>query len=394
MKGPPPIPATYFDRPGRSSDSQLAAQKAQVESAGIVTDLLAGLPGPICLLNDDRQIVVVNQAASELLQSIGREADPIGLRVGEAIDCVFAEDGPDGCGTSPACRHCGLGRANRVFGIKPGRYTREVRIRSGEGAVEKALTLSVHLSPLNINGTPLRLCALTDLTAIKRREALENIFFHDVLNTAQAVQGAAELIPVVDDDQEQDALARVVSENARGLVGEIEAQRDLLAAEDGTLNAPLLPVSVSAIAERAAGLYRHSRFGGGRTIAVQAAPDDVVATSSTHLFRCVGNLLKNALEASVVGEVVRISVTVAGDELTIDVHNDAVMPPAVQAQVFQRSFSTKAASGRGIGTYSVRLLVARYLHGTVSFVSAGGKGTTFTIRLPRRPANDQREGEV
>jgi signal transduction histidine kinase len=58
------------------------------------------------------------------------------------------------------------------------------------------------------------------------------------------------------------------------------------------------------------------------------------------------------------------------------------MPADVQLQVFQRSFSTKAASGRGVGSYSVRLLTESYLGGRVSFVSEPGLGTTFTVELP------------
>jgi len=376
-------PLTYFDRPGRGSLDEVREHSTQVLGAGWIREVLEGLPGPTILLNGNRQIVVSNQAASTLLQ-LGGHADPRGLRLGEAIGCVFVKHGPDGCGTAPQCRHCGIGKANRAFGIKPGEYGGEVRLRSGEGPAEQALTLSVHLSPLNINGAPLRLCALSDLTAARRRESLENIFFHDVLNTAQAVQGAAELIPFVDDQGEQNALADIVSENAKALVGEIQTQRDLLAAEDGTLAVPRQPEHPSLIVARVADLYRRSRFGDGRLIEVEAAVgDDLVSTSAVHLSRSVGNLLKNALEASKPGETVRVQVTATAAAVAIAVHNDAVMPEAVQAQVFQRSFSTKARSGRGLGTYSAHLLVGRYLGGTVSFESAPGHGTTFTIRLPR-----------
>jgi hypothetical protein len=61
------------------------------------------------------------------------------------------------------------------------------------------------------------------------------------------------------------------------------------------------------------------------------------------------------------------------------------MPREVQLQIFQRSFSTKADRGRGIGTYSVKLFVERYLKGTVGFVSAEPGGTTFSVTLPRAP---------
>jgi signal transduction histidine kinase len=58
------------------------------------------------------------------------------------------------------------------------------------------------------------------------------------------------------------------------------------------------------------------------------------------------------------------------------VHNETVMPHSVRAHVFQRSFTTKG-SGRGLGTYSIKLLTETYLGGRAWFESAAGQGTTF-----------------
>ena len=96
----------------------------------------------------------------------------------------------------------------------------------------------------------------------------------------------------------------------------------------------------------------------------------------------LGNLLKNALEASSAGETVTVGVMPEDDRVAFWVHNAAHMPRDVQLQVFKRSFSTKG-SGRGIGTYSIRLFVTRYLHGSVDFESSEENGTIFRVRLPK-----------
>ncbi len=62
------------------------------------------------------------------------------------------------------------------------------------------------------------------------------------------------------------------------------------------------------------------------------------------------------------------------------------MPPEIQLQVFNRSFSTNG-TGRGIGTYSIRLLGEKYLGGQVTFDSFDGGGTTFRIHLPAQTPN-------
>ncbi len=64
------------------------------------------------------------------------------------------------------------------------------------------------------------------------------------------------------------------------------------------------------------------------------------------------------------------------------VHNAVVMPKGIQMQVFQRSFSTRAASGRGIGTHSMKLFGECYLGGKVEFTSRKPEGITFTLTLP------------
>jgi CheY-like chemotaxis protein len=56
----------------------------------------------------------------------------------------------------------------------------------------------------------------------------------------------------------------------------------------------------------------------------------------------------------------------------------------VQLQIFQRSFSTKG-SGRGLGTYSIKLLAERYSKGRVSFATSPEEGTVFSAACPNLP---------
>jgi signal transduction histidine kinase len=70
-----------------------------------------------------------------------------------------------------------------------------------------------------------------------------------------------------------------------------------------------------------------------------------------------------------------------GDMLEFFVHNPACIPRDAQLQIFNRSFSTKG-SGRGLGTYSVKLLAERFLNGKARFQSTPLDGTTFFVSLP------------
>ena len=130
-------------------------------------------------------------------------------------------------------------------------------------------------------------------------------------------------------------------------------------------------------------VYRRHQAAKGKKIEIAAdCEHSAFLSDHTLLLRVLGNMLKNALEASSPGEKVTLGARNDGDQVELRVNNPTSMPRDVQLQVFKRSFSTKG-SGRGIGTYSMRLLASRYLGGTVDFTTGEAAGPTFRVRLPR-----------
>ena len=101
----------------------------------------------------------------------------------------------------------------------------------------------------------------------------------------------------------------------------------------------------------------------------------------TILSRVIGNMIKNAIEASDDGDVITAGCKGGGSTVKFSVRNRAFIPKDVQLQLFKRSFSTKGM-GRGLGTYSMLLLTEKYLKGHVSFTSTEAQGTTFTVAVP------------
>jgi signal transduction histidine kinase len=171
-------------------------------------------------------------------------------------------------------------------------------------------------------------------------------------------------------------------EAARTLVSEIRSQRELLAAENNELSVRPSAIHSRLFLDAVASTYRNTPLGRERKIILAPGLCETAFYGDEQLLgRVIGNLVKNALEASPEGGTVTLGCAVKGKEISFWCNNAGVIPRETQLQIFHRSFSTKEP-GRGIGTYSVKLLTERYLKGRVAFASCAGEGTTFTVTYP------------
>jgi signal transduction histidine kinase len=235
-----------------------------------------------------------------------------------------------------------------------------------------------------VDGENYTFFSLLDITDEKRRRWLERIFFHDVMNSVSAVLAAAELVKEAKLG-DKDKMAEIILSAGNRIVEEINTQKDLSAAEAGELTVKTEPVNSVAILKEMVALYENSELAKGKVLEIppDAEPIDFVGDRRL-LFRVLGNMVKNALEASSYGDRITLAVIRAGDTVRFSVNNPAVMPENISLQVFQRSFSTKSGD-RGLGTYSMKLLSERYMKGRVFFSSVEKEGTTFFAEYPLSP---------
>ena len=108
------------------------------------------------------------------------------------------------------------------------------------------------------------------------------------------------------------------------------------------------------------------------------------------LTQALTNLVGNAVQHGAPGTPIRVSARGLADEVTLSVHNEGQPIPAEQqAAIFQEGQrvgerSTADRRHQGLGLYIVDRIVAAH-GGSVSLRSTAAEGTTFTIRLPRKP---------
>lgn len=374
-------PKTYFDDPARSSRQKILQESDLISKEPLVKNILEGFPELAVILDYNRQIVACN---SKAVKGFGKNSldEVLGKRVGEAINCIHSNEmGSDTCGTSKFCAHCGAAQAIKHTKDTGTHAEEECRITSDFKGSEISFDFKVNTSPLKIANENFTLFAVRDISGDKRQQALERIFFHDVLNTASVIRGFADILDDTDEDEFMELL-NSLKESSNQLIDEIQMQRTLRYAEDGKLEIDLEDISVSALLKKVHSLYTNHPLAEGKKVTLIPFENNLMLkTDQILLLRSLGNIVKNALEASKDGDEIRVWAEDGESSIIFRVQNPGVIPDDVQHQIFKRSFSTKFGKGRGIGTYSVKLLVEQYLKGKVSFVSNEIENTIFSISL-------------
>jgi signal transduction histidine kinase len=381
---PSDVPETYFAPAGRDKPEDFNRKVQAVRNSPLLSASLNAMPGMVMILNTNRQIVAANQAMLRVLQVA--EHDVLEKRPGEVVGCVRPQEGPDGCGTSLHCATCGAVSAILESQTQNTQVLRECRILTTGDSGLGAMDLRVAATPIDVEGERFIVVAVEDISQPKRMDVLQRVFFHDVLNTAGCILGCTDhLAKEGDADNETCGLLTHLGEQ---LIEEINAQRDLVLAESGDLDVQADMLITKQVLDDLLKQYVKNPLAAERQIELGEVWSGIIWTDQRLLMRILRNMLKNGLEAISPGQAVKIECFDRGDDVVFAVHNPGVMSEAVQLQVFQRSFSTKGQTGRGVGTYSMKLLSEQYLGGRIEFVSRPPEGTTFTLILPksRRPA--------
>ncbi len=351
----------------------------------LLRQVLNAMPSMVAVLNQDRRLIFLNEALYVRLNE-PQIHEVLGRKPGDVVMCPHAPRSPKGCGHSRHCLVCGLAQAFEQAKGEQEPVSRECVIQQEKN--HEALEFMVRVTPLRLQDDHLYLVALQDIAHQKTVSLLERTFFHDILNAAGGVKGLAHLLDDASDMDEVDDYAPLMVQQADQLVEAIHAQRDILAAERGKLTVESQPVGSLTIIQSLLDLYHSHPVSDGRILKrADDCPRFVLNTGRVLLLRTLGNMIKNALEASRRGQTITLGCEDLGGaplgQVRFWVHNEMVIPEDVQEFIFNRSFSTKG-EGRGVGTYSMKLLGEKYLHGKVGFTSRPGKGTTFWIELPRQ----------
>ncbi|MGZ8493438.1 MAG: ATP-binding protein [Gemmatirosa sp.] len=214
---------------------------------------------------------------------------------------------------------------------------------------------------------------------------------HDQRTPLNAIGGYAQLIelgvhgPVTDAQTHAIGRIRRAQEHLLTLINDILSFAKL---EAGQVVVTLEPVSVRALVDELASLVRPEAARRGLALGVDAGPDGLlVRADGGRLMQVLLNLTSNALKFTDAGTV-GLGVAAGDDWVELRVSDSgrgiprdrlaAIFDPFVQA----RGAADEQKGGVGLGLAIGREL-ARLMGGDLIVASDEGRGSTFTVRLPR-----------
>ena len=230
---------------------------------------------------------------------------------------------------------------------------------------------------------------------------------HDLNNVFAPIMMAGELLSDKMDDKDSVQLLDVITASARRGAGLV---RQILLFARG-MEGQRVSVKLSALFGEIR-TFLDSTLPKSIHIEIDAATDlPPISGDPTQLHQVLLNLSVNALDAMPSGGRLSISATTAtvqpsaprphpdavpGEFVRIDVADTGCgIPDILRGQIFDPFFTTKGVGrGSGLGLSTARSIVKAH-RGFITFVSAEGAGTTFSVHLPTaasglsRPVRDE-----
>jgi signal transduction histidine kinase len=333
-------------------------------------------------MDANRQIVAANRALLAMLGAANNDMI-LGLRPGEAISCVNAQRGPGGCGTSLQCRHCGGVVAILTSQAAELPAEGDCTLACPNDGNAKVATFRTRVTPIGLPDERLYLAVFHDISASKRRELFDGLFVHDLSNLVSGLLGWTEELS---NDPGPEAVLQV-QELAVRIAEQLEEHKAMEHVERVGLKLERQPIDPVALGQRLKSWFGANACARGRHFVIEhRISDGPLVTDQKLLLRVLGNLIKNAFEATPESGTVQLTIQI--DELTacFEIHNPGSIPSDVAAQLLNVPVTTKR-NGHGLGLHSVKVFGELYLGGAVSFESNPDSGTFFRFELPLNPGS-------
>ena len=357
---------------------QLADERALRES------ILAGMREGVLALDRERRIVLVNQAARNLLQLGTRPVE--GETLDLAVPCAELLALADAAATDPAP----LAADIRFHG------PRQQPIQFWAGASRWCGADGSHDGLLMI---------LSDLTHLRRLEQVRRDFVanvsHELRTPVTSIKGFAETLldTAPADEATRRRFLQIILKQTAQLETILSDMLLLARLEDAGSELAVEPVDVRRLIGQSCELCE-SRAAAHQVTLKQETPEAFTFPGHAHLLeQALVNLIDNAIKYGGAGRTVTVRAAARNQTLRLTVQDQGPgIDPAQSERIFERFYRLDAGRSRDRGGSGLGLAVVKHVvrvhHGTASFENLPAGGCAFHIDLPvgLPPAEPQTRG--
>jgi two-component system phosphate regulon sensor histidine kinase PhoR len=335
--------------------------------------ILSGMVEGVVALDAEQRILFANDRATELLEFPARAT--VGRRLWEVV------------------RHRPLlDVVSRALG-SPEASREELK---WNGSINRSLT--VHAARLP--GPPPRgaVLVLHDTSELRRLERVRQEFVanvsHELKTPLSVIKANVEtlLLGAVEDAEHRGQFLDRIARQSDRLHALILDLLSLARIESGDELFDFRAVPLAGVLRACLERHRPRAEARGQTLALEdGGGDPAVWADEEALDQIFDNLVDNAVKYTPPGGQIRVSWRDAAEVLCVDVADTGIgIPEADLPRVFERFYRVDKARSREMGGTGLGLSIVKHLvgamHGSVRAASTVGRGTTFTVCLPRAPS--------
>jgi len=220
------------------------------------------------------------------------------------------------------------------------------------------------------------------------RNMTDNIA-HDLRSPITRIRGAAETTLLSDSTIEEyrDSVASIIEECDR-LLDIVNTMLDISEAEAGARKLEREEIDVANVVQRACDLYEPIAENKGVTLTAQISPPCYVSGDAQMIQRMIANLLDNALKYTPPEGTIAVSVNRDDGKVISSFRDTGIgISEGDLPHIFKRFYRcdrSRTEAGVGLGL-SLAWAIAQSHGGDITVISQLGKGSTFSIILPRSP---------
>lgn len=228
----------------------------------------------------------------------------------------------------------------------------------------------------------------TERLEIVRQEFLSNVS-HELRTPLTAIIAFVETLETgaMEDSESSQRFLSIIRKNASRMHGLIDDILELTAIEGGNVQLRAAPVELHMLVEDVCASLDAKASANNVVLQNNVSPGVVVHADERRLEQMLTNLIDNGIKFSKDNGTVKIShETGPRDRILVQDNGDGI-PAQHLERLFERFYRVDRARSREMGGTGLGLAIVKHLAllhgGEVTVTSDLGKGTTFTIHLPK-----------